>query len=72
MCDMIICADSINKTIETIIVTIHMEQDWNRLQVSGNKTVSCSPYMRELTQFISRVFHTYLACFTNQEVLTIK
>lgn len=61
-----------NKTIETIIVTIHLEPDWDRLQVTPNKPVSCSPYMRELMQVISRIFHTYLECFTNTEILSAK
>lgn len=64
---------SINSTIETIVVTIHLETDWAKLQVPVNKnTVVCSPYMRELTQFITRVYHTYLSNFNNKEVLLEK
>ncbi|KAL3282359.1 hypothetical protein HHI36_005545 [Cryptolaemus montrouzieri] len=63
---------SINSTIETILVTIHLEADWTRHQVPSNKQVSCSPYMRELSQFLSRVFNTYLAQFENKEVLLAK
>ncbi|KAF5273590.1 hypothetical protein FQR65_LT04588 [Abscondita terminalis] len=65
--------DSINSTIETIIITIHLEQDWTKLQVPVSKgTVSCSPYMRELTQFVLRVNNTYLSGFENKEVLALK
>ncbi|KAK9869808.1 hypothetical protein WA026_003539 [Henosepilachna vigintioctopunctata] len=63
---------SINSTIETIIVTIHLETDWTRLQVPNNKHVSSSPYMKELTQFISRAFNTYLSHFENKDVLLAK
>jgi hypothetical protein len=64
---------SINSTVETIIVTIHLETDWAKLQIPPNKnTVPCSPYMRELTQFITRVYHTYLSNFNNKEVLLAK
>ncbi|XP_045470713.1 conserved oligomeric Golgi complex subunit 5 [Harmonia axyridis] len=62
---------SINSTVETILVTIHLEADWTKLQ-TFNKHVSCSPYMRELGQFINRVFNTYLAQFENKEVLLLK
>ncbi|KAJ3656220.1 hypothetical protein Zmor_015314 [Zophobas morio] len=65
--------DSISSTIETIVVTIHLETDWAKLQVPPNKnTIPCSPYMRELTQFITRVYHTYLSNFNNKEVLSAK
>ncbi|KAK5645700.1 hypothetical protein RI129_004164 [Pyrocoelia pectoralis] len=64
---------SINSTIETIIITIHLEQDWVKLQPpSVRSNVSCSPYMRELTQFILRVNNTYLNLFENKEVLALK
>ncbi|XP_060527805.1 conserved oligomeric Golgi complex subunit 5 [Cylas formicarius] len=63
---------SINSIIETIIVTIHMEKDWARAQVTSNKNQSYSPYMKELTQFINRVYNTYLCNFQNKEVLSQK
>ncbi|XP_018320552.1 conserved oligomeric Golgi complex subunit 5 [Agrilus planipennis] len=64
---------SINVTIEKIIVTIHQEPDWNRIQIPTHKiAISCSPYMRELTEFVGRVFNTYLVPFENKEVLTNK
>ncbi|EFA03811.1 Conserved oligomeric Golgi complex subunit 5-like Protein [Tribolium castaneum] len=64
---------SINSTIETIIITIHLETDWAKLQVPINKnSVVCSPYMRELSQFVTRVYHTYLSSFNNKEVLLEK
>lgn len=70
---MIFVSVSINSTIETIIVTIHLETDWSKLQMPVNRNaVPCSPYMRELTQFINRVYHTYLANFNNKEVLSAK
>lgn len=64
---------SINSVIETIVITIHLETDWNKLQVQSNKNiVPCSPYMRELSQFINRVYNTYLMSFENKEVLSTK
>ncbi|CAH0557010.1 unnamed protein product [Brassicogethes aeneus] len=64
---------SINSIIEKIIVTIHLETDWVKLQIPANKnSISCSPYMKELNQFIARVYHTYLASFENKEVLLQK
>ncbi|KAF5281574.1 hypothetical protein FQA39_LY05109 [Lamprigera yunnana] len=64
---------SINSTIETIIITIHLEQDWAKLQFPANRNnVLCSPYMRELTQFILRVNGTYLNGFENKEMLALK
>ncbi|KAK4878939.1 hypothetical protein RN001_007085 [Aquatica leii] len=64
---------SINSTIETIIITIHLEQDWAKLQLPVSRSsISCSPYMRELTQFILRVNSTYLSGFENKEVLALK
>ncbi|XP_066261823.1 conserved oligomeric Golgi complex subunit 5 [Euwallacea similis] len=63
---------SINSVIETIIITMHVEPDWTKLPVSVNKNISCSPYMRELVQFIDRVYNTYLSGFQNKEVLSEK
>ncbi|KAJ8951184.1 hypothetical protein NQ314_007724 [Rhamnusium bicolor] len=64
---------SINSIIETIIITIHLETDWSKLPVPTNKNYqSCTPYMRELNQFITRVYQTYLANFENKEVLSTK
>ncbi|ERL92500.1 conserved oligomeric Golgi complex subunit 5 [Dendroctonus ponderosae] len=64
--------ESINEVAETIIVTIHLEPDWAKLNASINKNLSSSPYMKELAQFISRVYNTYLNGFHNKEVLTNK
>lgn len=59
--------------IETIIITIHQESDWAKLPVPANKNYhTCSPYMRELTQFVERVYQTYLENFENKEVLASK
>lgn len=63
---------SINATVETIIITIHLESDWAKLQVQPNRNVVCSPYMRELYQFLTRVYTTYLAPFENKDILTAK
>lgn len=62
---------SINSTVETILVTIHLEADWTKLQTLSKHT-SCSPYMRELGEFLNRVFNAYLARFENKEVLLLK
>lgn len=64
--------ESITKTVDTIIVTIHLETDWAKLQVVPNRTYSTSPYMRELTQFLTRVYNTYLVPFDNKDVLSLK
>nr|XP_023014138.1 conserved oligomeric Golgi complex subunit 5 [Leptinotarsa decemlineata] len=48
---------SVISVVETIIVTLHLESGWTRQQVSS-KSYSCSPYMRELNEFISRVYRT--------------
>ncbi|XP_050312688.1 conserved oligomeric Golgi complex subunit 5 [Anthonomus grandis grandis] len=58
---------SINSVIETIMVTMHLEPDWGR-----PSSTLCSPYMRELVQFIHRVYRTYLSGFTNRDVLSEK
>lgn len=66
-------AGSINATVETIVITIHLEPDWGKLQIPPNKhNVSCSPYMRELMDFLTRVYSTYLAPFDNKECLSTK
>uniref|UniRef100_A0A1Y1KUH6 Conserved oligomeric Golgi complex subunit 5 n=1 Tax=Photinus pyralis TaxID=7054 RepID=A0A1Y1KUH6_PHOPY len=65
--------ESINATIETIIITLHLEQDWVKLQSPATRSnIPCSPYMRELTQFIFRVNSTYLNLFENKDVLALK
>ncbi|XP_022914460.1 conserved oligomeric Golgi complex subunit 5 [Onthophagus taurus] len=65
--------DSVKLTVETIIITIHIETDWTKLQIPPTKsTQSCSPYMRELVQFITRSYQTYLSPFSNKECLTQK
>lgn len=63
---------SINSVVETIMVTMHLEPDWIKLQTSVNKTLTSSPYMKELVQFITRVYQTYLVNFQNKEVLCEK
>ncbi|XP_065163267.1 conserved oligomeric Golgi complex subunit 5 [Atheta coriaria] len=63
---------SINDTIDTILVTIHIENDWNKLQVTARTQIPCSPYMRELVQFIGRIYPTYLAHFENKDILANK
>ncbi|VEN37219.1 unnamed protein product [Callosobruchus maculatus] len=64
---------SMNSVIETIIVTIHLETDWAKLNIPPNKHYhSCSPYMKELNEFVTRAYNIYLAQFENKEVLTSK
>ncbi|CAG9825143.1 unnamed protein product [Phaedon cochleariae] len=63
---------SVNSVIDTIIITMHLETDWAKIQLPNKTYHSCSPYMRELTQFITRVYQIYLADFKNTEVLTTK
>lgn len=61
---------SINQTVETIVVTMH-EEDWRRESRSTTAT-TCSAYLRELLQFLTRIHHTYLLNFDNKPVLTNK
>nr|CAH7733118.1 unnamed protein product [Callosobruchus chinensis] len=64
---------SMNSVIETIIVTIHLESDWAKLNIPPNKHYhSCSPYMKELNEFVTRAYNIYLAKFENKDVLTSK
>lgn len=60
---------SINQTVETIVVTMHQE-DWRKENRSTATT--CSAYLRELLQFLTRVHHTYLLHFDNKPVLINK
>lgn len=64
---------SINSTIETIIITLHLETDWSKLSVTHNRhSIATSPYMKELSQFITRVHQIYLSPFDNKDVLNAK
>lgn len=58
--------DSINSAIETIIITIHNEHDWVKLPVKTG-AVNCSPYMRELIEYIARAFKVHLGPFNASE-----
>ena len=61
------------KVVETIIITIHLETDWGKLQVPVNRNnLPCSPYMKELVQFINRSYQIYLSPFDNKEILSNK
>ncbi|XP_057656246.1 conserved oligomeric Golgi complex subunit 5 [Diorhabda carinulata] len=63
---------SVNSVIEKIIVTLHLESDWAKAQPPSKMINTPSPYMKELNQFISRVYSTYLDGFKNREVLAVK
>ncbi|CAG9858527.1 unnamed protein product [Phyllotreta striolata] len=63
---------SINSVIETIIITMHLESDLSKAQAPPKNSQTCSLYMKELNQFITRVYQTYLDGFKNKQVLTTK
>ncbi|KAG5889011.1 hypothetical protein JTB14_033940 [Gonioctena quinquepunctata] len=62
---------SVFSVVETIVITLHLESGWTKQLPSKNQQ-SCSPYMRELNQFITRVYQTYFDSFKNKEVLSTK
>ncbi|XP_076269956.1 conserved oligomeric Golgi complex subunit 5 four way stop [Rhynchophorus ferrugineus] len=64
--------ESINVIVEKIMLTMHVEPDWLKIQTPANKILSCSPYMKELIQFINRIYNTYLVTFQNKKVLSEK
>lgn len=54
-------------------MTIHQESDWTTVSSpTGKSVVPSSPYMRELTQFLTRAYQTYLVGFEDKETLNKK
>lgn len=56
-------AEAIKSSIDLILLTMHDEPDLNRLDDPAGKSLSCSLYMKELQQFVSRCKDIYLSMF---------
>ena len=57
-------------TVDKIVLTIYYEKDWEYLDIQNINI--CSPYMKELTQFLTRVQKSYLSTYDNKDILNVK
>ncbi|CAH4023245.1 conserved oligomeric Golgi complex subunit 5 [Pieris brassicae] len=62
-------AESIRNSLFIILMTLHDEQDFSRNEDPSNKNLSCSPYMKELQQFVLRCKDIYLSMFQEKYAL---
>lgn len=62
-------AESIKNSLFIILLTMHEEPDLIRADDPSGKTLSCSPYMKELQQFVSRCKDIYLSMFREKSAL---
>lgn len=62
-------AESIKNSLYIILMTMHDEPDLVRTDDPSGKHLSCSPYMKELQQFVSRCKDIYLSMFTEKSAL---
>ncbi|CAG9790765.1 unnamed protein product [Diatraea saccharalis] len=62
-------AESIKNSLYIILMTMHDEPDLVRADDPMGKTLSCSPYMKELQQFVSRCKDIYLSMFQEKSAL---
>lgn len=62
-------AESIKNSLFIILMTMHDEPDLIRADDPAGKSLSCSPYMKELQQFVSRCKDIYLSMFTEKPAL---
>lgn len=62
-------AESIKNSLFLILMTMHDEPDLVRADDPNGKSLSCSPYMKELQQFVSRCKDIYLSMFTEKSAL---
>lgn len=62
-------AESIKNSLYIILMTMHDEPDLVRGDDPAGKSLSCSPYMKELQQFVSRCKDIYLSMFTEKLAL---
>ncbi|CAK1542378.1 unnamed protein product [Leptosia nina] len=62
-------SESIKNSLFIILLTMHNEQDFVKNEDPNNKTLSCSPYMKELQQFVSRCKDIYLSMFQDKSAL---
>ncbi|KAG7300072.1 hypothetical protein JYU34_015606 [Plutella xylostella] len=56
-------SESIKNSLFIILMTMHEEPDLSRSDDPTGKQLSCSPYMKELQQFVSRCKDIYLGMF---------
>ncbi|XP_049871915.1 conserved oligomeric Golgi complex subunit 5 [Pectinophora gossypiella] len=62
-------AESIKNSLYIILMTMHDEPDLIKADEPTGKSLSCSPYMKELQQFVSRCKDIYLSMFTEKPAL---
>lgn len=62
-------AESIKNSLYLILMTMHDEPDLIRNDDPAGKSLSCSPYMKELQQFVSRCKDIYLSMFAEKSAL---
>ncbi|KAJ0175315.1 hypothetical protein K1T71_009456 [Dendrolimus kikuchii] len=62
-------AESIKNSLFIILLTMHEEPDLIRADDPTGKALSCSPYMKELQQFVSRCKDIYLSMFSEKPAL---
>ncbi|XP_026749906.2 conserved oligomeric Golgi complex subunit 5 [Galleria mellonella] len=63
-------AESIKNSLYIILMTMHDEPDLTRADDPTGRSLSCSPYMKELQQFVSRCKDIYLSMFREKSALT--
>ncbi|XP_063539949.1 conserved oligomeric Golgi complex subunit 5 [Cydia strobilella] len=61
--------ESIKNSLFIILMTMHDEPDLMRSDDPTGKSLSCSPYMKELQQFVSRCKDIYLSMFHEKAAL---
>ncbi|CAH0399594.1 unnamed protein product [Chilo suppressalis] len=62
-------AESIKNSLYIILMTMHDEPDLVRADDPTGKSLSCSPYMKELQQFVSRCKDIYLSMYQEKSAL---
>ncbi|GBP52816.1 Conserved oligomeric Golgi complex subunit 5 [Eumeta japonica] len=62
-------AESIKNSLHIILLTMHDEPDFTRSDDPTGKALSCSPYMKELQQFVSRCKDIYLVMFNEKSAV---
>jgi conserved oligomeric Golgi complex subunit 5 len=62
-------AESIKNSLYIILMTMHEEPDLMRGDDPTGRSLTCSPYMKELQQFVSRCKDIYLSMFQEKQAL---